>query len=120
MVEGVGRLAEALSMVIGEGPTTGQAEKELLAAVSRCLCTVLHAARRASPVDSSSYGGRTSSLALRLTCAIDELLQQCTHRGLATEVSLPSRTSHSALLSPHQPHQPNLLPGDARLIVGAA
>lgn len=68
----VADLARALSTVVDSGAFDTDAEAKLLAAVSRCLCSVLHAAR--------------PDIALRLTLSLDELLRQSCGRDLTTEV----------------------------------
>ena len=68
-------LGLALASVAGEGSQ----EKELLLAISRCLCTSLSAAQHATDADASP-------LALRLVNALDGLLARCRERSLTTEV----------------------------------
>ena len=74
-------LGLALETVAGKGSK----ERELLLAVSRCLCTSLNAAQHATDADASS-------LALRLVNALDGLLARCRDRSLTTEVRLHTRT----------------------------
>ena len=79
MASAVAELGQALQAVVGD--QEGSTERELLMAVSRCLCTVLHAAKAGAVREYAR-----SSLALRLTCAFDGCLRQCCERDIANEV----------------------------------
>ena len=93
----VSDLGHALLGVVGKGPVTGKTDRELLKAVSRCLCTVLHAANEERRVDAGGCVDiNANCLALRLTSALNGLLANCCDRSLATEVRVPLRLQHRA------------------------